>query len=225
MARGKRTTPADTLVKYPRTPHLPWSRGRSADDVGLAGLEHFEGQQVVVTEKVDGECTTLMRDRHFARSLDSASHPSRTWLARLHGRIAHEIPEGWRVCGENAYARHSIAYDALPDYFLCFSIWDDQNTALSWDLTTEWCDLLGLARVPELYRGTFDVEAIRSLWPRRSALGGESEGYVVRLGGPFLHEDFARSVAKFVRPSHVQTDQHWMHAEIVPNVLADTQDQ
>lgn len=50
--------------------------------------------------------------------------PSRDWIKALHGQIAHEIPEGWRLCGENLYARHSIAYDALPSYFTLFSIWD-----------------------------------------------------------------------------------------------------
>ena len=45
------------------------------------------------------------------------------------------------------------------------------------------------------------------------------EGYVVRLAGRFAYADFARSVAKWVRSGHVQTDQHWMYAEIIPNQL------
>lgn len=103
-------------VPYPRTPHLPWSPGASADDVRVGGLGGFVGREVVVTEKLDGENTTLYADGLHARSVDSAHHPSRAWLKALHGRIADRIPAGWRVCGENLYARHSIPYDTLDGY-------------------------------------------------------------------------------------------------------------
>src|SRR5680860_1154948 len=47
-------------VKYPRTFHLPWSPGATADDRTMADPDDaFGGAEVVVTEKVDGECTTL----------------------------------------------------------------------------------------------------------------------------------------------------------------------
>lgn len=68
---------------YPRTPHLPWSPGASADDVRVADLSGFAGIEVVVTEKLDGENTTLYPDGLHARSLDSAHHPARTALAWL----------------------------------------------------------------------------------------------------------------------------------------------
>ena len=37
--------------KYPRTLHLPWSEGATNDDKILKSVEHFEGKQVVITEK------------------------------------------------------------------------------------------------------------------------------------------------------------------------------
>jgi len=46
-------------VKYPRTPHLPWSPGASSDDVRHLNIDHFKNKQVVVTEKMDGENTSL----------------------------------------------------------------------------------------------------------------------------------------------------------------------
>jgi hypothetical protein len=204
--------------KYPRTRHLPWSPGASQDDLIADSCEAFVGQRVIVTEKMDGENTTLYRDHSHARSLDSRHHPSRDWLKGLHGSIAHEIPEGWRVCGENLYARHSIAYEGLPSYFMVFSVWDANNCCLDWDSTVEWADLLGLATVPILYDGAFDLEWLQ-------ALDGEldldrREGYVVRLASSFAYADFGASVAKWVRANHVQTDEHWMHQEVVPNGLA-----
>lgn len=39
------------ITKYPRTPHLPWSQGRSADDIALDSILHLERlEKVVVTE-------------------------------------------------------------------------------------------------------------------------------------------------------------------------------
>jgi hypothetical protein len=35
------------------------------------------------------------------------------------------------------------------------------------------------------------------------------EGYVVRLASSFKFDDFNKSVAKFVRKNHVQTNEHW----------------
>lgn len=48
--------------KYPRTPHLPWSPGATKDDVRCINTEIFTGKRVVITEKMDGENTTLYSD-------------------------------------------------------------------------------------------------------------------------------------------------------------------
>jgi len=46
---------SDNLVKYPRTPHVPWSPGNTADDIVLDSIRHLESLvDVVVTEKLDG---------------------------------------------------------------------------------------------------------------------------------------------------------------------------
>ena len=202
--------------KYPRTRHLPWSPGASEDDLIAEGIEAFVGERVIVTEKMDGENTTLYRDHLHARSIDSRHHPSRDWVKALHGRMAYLIPEGWRVCGENLYAVHSIAYETLPSYFTAFSIWDADNRCLDWDETCEWAELLELDLVPVLYDGEFDRE-----WFEGLDLDTEvCEGYVVRLASSFAFEDFGSSVAKWVRKDHVQTDQHWMHKPVVPNGLS-----
>ncbi|HXO26091.1 MAG TPA: RNA ligase family protein [Thermoanaerobaculia bacterium] len=202
--------------KYPRTPHLPWSPGASPDDLLLDSLDCFSGREVVITEKLDGENTTLYPEGLHARSIDSRHHPSRDWVKSLHGSIRHLIPAGFRVCGENLYARHSIAYEGLRSYFYVFSIWNQDNLCLGWDETLEWSELLGLEVVPTLLRGRWDETATRAL-----ALDFLlQEGYVVRTTAAFAYDDFGRHVAKWVRTGHVQTDEHWMFSEVVPNRLA-----
>jgi hypothetical protein len=98
-------------VKYPRTYHLPWSDGATDDDRVLTDEDletNFAGRTVVVTEKMDGENTTMYNDCIHARSPDSGPHPSRDWVKNLHAQIQWQIPEGWRISGENLYATHTL---------------------------------------------------------------------------------------------------------------------
>lgn len=208
-------------VKYPRTFHLPWSLGLSDDDKAHKDVDAlFAGQQVVVTEKLDGENTTLYSSGHtHARSMDSVAHPSRSWVKALAATVSAGLPEGWRICGENVFAKHSVAYKALPSYFLVFGIYDENNVCLSWRDTEDWCAALGLQTVPVLYEGLWDEVAVRACHTGVSSFGGEQEGYVVRITDAFQYEGFRTCVAKFVRKGHVQTDTHWMQQTVVPNRL------
>ena len=212
-------------IKYPRTFHVPWTGGKTSDDKmlspGQLASSTLAKGAVVVTTKRDGENTSLYRDHYHARSLDSRHHPSRDWVKGLHGRISYLIPEGWRICGENLYARHSIEYRDLESYLEVFSIWNEKNEALSWSETKEWCELLGLRHVPVLYEGPFDAEKLREL---ADGLDPQTqEGYVVRVAGSFHYDDFSGCVAKYVCEEFHQalqeSDEHWMHKEVVPNQL------
>jgi hypothetical protein len=212
--------------KYPRTYHLPWSPGGTSDDRILSDVSHFLGKRVVITEKMDGENTSMYTDHIHARSLDSKHHPSRTWAKTLHAQVRYDIPQGWRICGENVYALHSIQYRKLDGYFLVFGIYDDRNTCLSWDDTIEYATMLGLPTVPVLYRGPWDEEKVRACWTGNSvgSPGDLQEGYVVRVEDAFPYDAqdegaFSRFTAKYVRAEHVQTDEHWLEKPVVPNLL------
>jgi len=204
-------------IKYPRTIHVPSSPGATSDDRILSSLSHFQGKTVVVTEKVDGENTTLYRDGFHARSIDSRHHPSRDWVAGFHAGMCWDIPENWRICGENLYAMHSIQYSSLPSFFLGFSVWDQNNQCQSWNDTVEFFDLLGITAVPLIYQGPFTPDLVDLLVDNLDL--NTTEGLVMRLADSFNYDDFEKSVAKWVRPHHVTTDQHWMHRTVIPNKL------
>ena len=209
----------DKRYKYPRTFHLPWSEGATSDDKILTSTDHFKGKRVVVTEKMDGENCTLGQNYTHARSTDSSSHSSRDWVKSFASQFQQDIPDGWRLCGENLYAKHSIFYEELPSYFLLFSIWDHRNVCLSWDETVEYASMLGVSTVPVLYDGIWDEDKISRLFDGRSKHGGKGEGYVVRSASEFSYSEFSKNIAKFVRANHVQTDAHWMQQKIVPNKI------
>lgn len=204
-----------TLKKYPRTFHLPWSEGMTSDDKMIKDTSVFQNKRVIVTEKMDGENTTMYNHAIHARSLDSHGGEDRAWVKNFWSSIKHEIPDGWRICGENLWAKHSIFYKNLLSYFYGFSVWNN-DLCLNWEETEFYFYELGIVSVPVLYDGIWDEHKIKSLYSTSSKI----EGYVVRLYDDFKYDDFATSVAKFVRKNHVQTDKHWRNSEIIPNLLA-----
>jgi len=203
------------LYKYPRTYHLPWSKGVTKDDKVLKDLSSLSSGEIIASLKMDGENSTLYSDYMHARSTDSADHPSRHWLKGFHSSIKRYIPEGWRVCGENLFAKHSIAYNNLNSYFLVFSVWTDENICLSWKDTVDFCDGM-FELVPVFYIGEANWDKIEEAYSEYSK---EHEGYVIRLSSDFKKESFESSVAKYVRENHVQTDEHWMSKKVIPNKL------
>jgi hypothetical protein len=207
-------------VKYPRTNHLPWSPGVHDDDRVMNDLSAFRDKWVIVTEKMDGENTTMYRDHIHARSIDSRGGEDRAWVKQMWSRICYDIPEDWRICGENLWAEHSIRYEELESYFYGFSIWNDKNICLSWEDTLEYFELFGITSVPTLYEGPWDEAAIRKIKLNHE----RSEGYVVRVASSFSYGQFKNSIAKFVRKGHVMTGKHWRAGRTLnPNQLIGVQ--
>lgn len=217
LAKGKVLDRFINRMKYPRTFHAPFSPGVQSDDKVIKTTRQFEGRRVILTEKMDGENTTMYRDGIHARSLDSAHHESRDWVKRIWSEIAWNIPDGFRVCGENLFARHSIAYDNLESYFYVFSIWN-QRTCFSWDDTVLYAELLELPLVRVIYDGVYDEKVIRDLCDNIDT--NRVEGAVLRLADSFDYDEFDQCVMKYVRKGHVQTDNHWMHSTVIPNKLS-----
>lgn len=205
-------------VKYPRTFHLPWSPGLLNDDRMHQTTSQWEGKEVIVGIKMDGENTSMYQDHIHARSIDSGSHPSRDRIKAMWAQFSGDIPEGWRICAENVYAKHSIHYKNLTSYLIGFGVWNDKNICLSWDESLEWFELLGIEPNETIYEGIYDEKIIRGLEDKLDF--ERDEGYVMRLRDAFHYNDFRKYVGKYVRAQHIQsTVHHWKAQKIVPNLL------
>lgn len=213
----------DNRVKAAKTMHLQFSPGIHSDDRVIrdySGFYEEDGSpsEVVVTIKMDGENTMMYHDYIHARSIDGRGHPSRSWVKQFHAQIQGDIPEGWRLNGENVYAQHSIVYDDLETYFYGFALWNERNERLDWDEMLMWFKLLGVTPAREIYRGPWDEKAIRGLVKQLNF--DRDEGFVVTTVKGFPFSEYHRKVAKYVRKDHVQTNKHWMHGQaVVPNKL------
>jgi hypothetical protein len=201
--------------KYPRTAHFFGSPGGSDDDKRLKSTTALQGTRVIVSEKMDGENSTLYDDYVHARSIDGRYHPSRARIKQFHSVVRHDIPTGWRVCMENLTAVHSIRYGGLPSLFIGLSIWDDRNVCLPWDETMDYFSLMRIAPARVLYDGVFDEDLIMEISERIVEEGGE--GTVTRSADAIPYAHFHELVGKYVRRGHVLTDSHWMEGDFDEN--------
>lgn len=205
-------------VKYPRTPHLPFSESYTNDDKLLPTDSHFYNfDEVVVTTKMDGENTTVYwNGKCHARSIDSQHKEYHSWLMNYIQFWYYNLPIGSHICGEYMFAKHSIFYEDLPSYFLGFSFWIG-DCCVDWDTTVGIFQDLNIVSVPVLYKGKYDQHKIITL--AKEVIADGQEGIVVRNASCFHRNDFDKNVAKYVRKNHVQTDQHWTSKFIMSNRL------
>lgn len=188
--------------KYPRTYHLDWSDGVHSDDKIIKNSSQFEGMEIVVTEKMDGESTSMYSDYMHARSISSAHNFTRDWAKKMHSVLCHDIPQGWIFSFENVAYVHSIEYKNLESFCYLLSIWKDDGYCLSYDEQCQWAEVLELAQPKVLYRGIYDEKVLRQLSKTMDL--DKMEGYVIRNVESFHRDDFTKNMGKFVRANHVQ---------------------
>lgn len=208
------------MTKYPRTKRL-YADGDVGDDLVMEDLSRIQAGEIVVTAKMDGECTTMYPDAIHARSLEEYIGADRSFAKSLHATVAHRIPEGTRICGENLQARHTILYKNLRSYFYMFSAWEG-DVCLSWGETEALAEELGLEMVPVLYRGPWNDWEISRLMTVENVEGDPLEGIVVRASGKIVMKDFGELVGKIVKPAFSQAvndSDHWRKGPLVMNGL------
>jgi len=252
-----------SLRKYPRTQHLVGSRLQPGDeDLDAVPMTDLKDQHVVIEEKMDGANCGVSFGPDGALLLQSRGHyllggPRekqfnlfKQWAGALTDRLLARLGDRFILYGEWLYAKHSVYYDALPDYFMEFDILDtDTDKFLDTPSRAEL--LLGLPVTPVkvLYAGEFPgEEIIRSFigpshfitadaphrfreevarlgWDvdraiRQTDLSGQMEGLYIKTE----KEGAVTGRYKFVRPEFLQTvvaDGHWQDRPLIPSQLSD----
>ncbi len=216
------------FFRFPHTPHLAWlGEGAPRDDKVLS-LEEANALlvgDVVVEEKLDGANLgfSLSRDGELLAQNRgqylSAPHAGQfgrlpAWIA-LHGDAMRDVlnPD-WMLFGEWCAARHSLHYDALPDVFLLFDVYD-RTAGRFWstDRRNALARTVGLTTVPEIYRGRTSLNQLTQWVTSTSSRyrAGPLEGVVVRRETG----DWCDTRAKLVRPDFTQTiTTHWRRRAI-----------
>lgn len=223
-------------MKYPRTKHLMWSPEIHSDDKTTTAQELEEkiiGQEIIITQKMDGSNIGFDKDRLWSRSYSTPNHQSFDLIKFGHNVIKHNISKDYEIFGEWLYAVHSIKYDNLTSYFKLFNVIDKKtNKWLDWesicliaehvlfegfkDVSITYSNDFNELIVPVLYQGKY--ESLNELEKETTEFFDyvvnkqQGEGLVIRPKKSFFHDSF--SLFKMVRRGHVQTDEHWMFKSI-----------
>jgi ATP-dependent RNA circularization protein (DNA/RNA ligase family) len=222
----------DSFHKFPHTSHLLWLGGdapREDKILSQAGAEEFLSGPVVVEEKVDGANLGLSvgpDGRIRAQNRGNYLAPGRShaqwnllwpWLLKNQNDLIANLGEHRILFGEWCYAKHSIAYDALPDWFLAFDVLE-LTTGVFWssDRRNVFASELGMAVVPEIFHGRLNLNGLQILIGKSSLGKAPMEGiYLRREADGRL---FAR--AKVVgRDFNQQIEVHWTRRSLVANRL------
>lgn len=217
LAKGGKLDLFTNYVKYPRTYHLPWSGCIGKDDRILKDYSAFVGRRVIATVKMDGSNITMYNDYIHGRSFNERTHPISGRVKALWSQFQANIPDGWRVCGEDLFNTHSIHYNALNSFLYGYAIWTDQNICLSWDETIEYFQLLDITPVDVVYDGIWDESKLKTIVEGMDF--SQDEGIVVRPADSFSLFEFKSCMAKYVRPDHHKTVVHNLAGKKLPHNL------
>lgn len=129
-----------SIVKYPRTPHLQGSRLQAGDeDLSQVSFDSILGKNIVIEEKIDGANTAVSFDGNGNLLLQSRGHYLiggyrerhynlfKQWANANVDILFEALSDRYVMYGEWMYAKHAVFYDALPDYFMEFDVYDREN--------------------------------------------------------------------------------------------------
>ncbi len=222
----------DSFHKFPHTPHLQWlGSGAPRDDKVLspAAAARFLAGEIVVEEKVDGANLGISlgpdgRLRPQSRGNYLAPGKSHAqwnllwpWLAEHREALEEGLRGGLILFGEWCYARHSVPYDALPDWFLAFDIFETRSGRFwSADRRNQWLQGREVVPIPEITRGRFSSRQVPSLLGRSRVGQVPMEGIYLRRE----REGWLEARAKVVSIAFKQQiEEHWTRHAVVPNRL------
>lgn len=231
------------LPKFARTFHLPLEPNASRDDLIApeSSLAILKDPTLVVEEKVDGanvgitvyKGQPLVRNRNYIlnKGYGRKDTPAKkqyaplwNWFYSSAGKfIALENYLGFTpsVYGEWLYARHTIEYDRLPDYFIAYDIYSpDDKKWLAPDRYREALLEAGFSVVPKLAWGPVSQDELKMLRDERSELSTTSqrEGLYLKTATDPYGLEFCNVRLKMVRNAFI-TDDHWNSKLLVSNKL------
>ena len=124
------------------------------------------------------------------------------------------FPPNLKLFGECMFGIHSIEYDQLKSFFYLFGVLEN-NRWWSWDEVEGLAKEHHLLLPPVIFRGRTTMKDVQLLLDERSrklsalSTSQKPEGFVIRQVDGFHSSEFSKSIAKYVRPNHVQTGADW----------------
>lgn len=215
----------DKPIKFPRTAHALNLGAATRDDKILpaSDLQNWISQRkhLIIEEKIDGAnlgfhirgADNRIIAQNRSHYISSAYHPQFAlldkWIAK-HTEDLWEIlePDRHILYGEWMYATHSVYYDALPDHFIAYDLYDTATkTFLPRHELTRRLSSTKIFQVPVIYEGIVESQDhLRSLVHGESQYGAtRREGIVIRL----CDDEKVTARAKLVRSDFIAGNERW----------------
>lgn len=216
------------FIKYPKTARIRISQIDVAGKFFLSDAETKQllAGQVVITEKLDGANCAIIRNKNDFRLqkrsglVGESEHQQfnyfKAW-SQINCEKLMQIPKHHILYGELMFAKHTIHYDLLPDFFLAFALYDVQADKFKpWYDLEELCVKIGLHTAPFILQGYVSKNELFDYIPNPSAYGHEpAEGIVVSnkhgMRGKIVRPEFMKMM---------EQNDHWIHQQVVRNKLA-----
>ena len=211
------------FFRFPQTPHIAWLGDETPRDdkvLSASDAKLFLCDPVVLEEKVDGANLGLSiahdgllraqnRGQYLHLPFTGQFSRLNAWLASHEDVLREGLGNELILFGEWSAARHSIAYDKLPDFFLVFDVYD-RSAARFWNTSRrdELAERLGLCVIRQIASGIFALSDLkRKVQSTPSAYGeGPCEGLYIR----WQDESWLNGRAKLVRQDFEQgITEHW----------------
>lgn len=222
----------DDFFKFPPTPHLAALGDfdpRSDKLFTEAERSAFLSGPVIVEEKIDGANLGISFDAEGNVRLQNRGDylqapflgqwtKLRSWVDGHLNSLFEHLENRYLLFGEWCFAKHSVAYDHLPDWFLGFDVYDKTvQRFLSTSRRNQLLSAIGLTDVPLLGVGYYSLDELTDLMSNSTLCEEPAEGLYLRKE----EGDWLTQRAKIVRPAFVQcVESHWSKSPIQPNHLS-----
>lgn len=211
------------FFRFPHTPHLAWlGADRPRDDKVLSAEEAtiLLANNVVVEEKLDGanlgltlapdgELRAQNRGQYLIEPFSGQFSRFASWRDKHRFAVTDHLDDRLILFGEWCAAKHSLDYEALPDWYLLFDVYDREQKRF-WSTTRRnaLAASIGLAVVPQIFRGRATLAELKSLLRSSTShfRSGPPEGLVIRVES----EEWCEARAKLVQAEFTQAiGEHW----------------
>jgi hypothetical protein len=224
---------SDEFHKFPSTPHLATPKGVEIRDDKILSEEErarFLARRLLVEEKIDGANLGLSfdssgairaqnRGEYLVEPFEGQWKKLGQWIDARLDPLFELLGDRLVLFGEWCYARHSIGYDKLPDWFVGFDVFDKEAELFySAERRNRAFEEAGVVPIPALAEGRFSLDELFGMLETRSAFADAP------VEGAYLRYDDGDRLggrAKIVRADFTQAiDERWSKGGIEMNRLA-----
>ena len=219
-----------SFLKFPSTPYLVAPKApisRQDKILSEKDAEVFFLKNVTVEEKIDGANLGISFTSNGLIQLQNRGNIIlepysgqwailSKWLKYNTDRLFDILLDKYILFGEWCYFSHSIIYNALPNWFIAFDVFDKTNNIfLPVTKRNHIVNQIGLPLVPLIYYGHIEKDMLYN-FITKSAFGNDLiEGLYFRVDSPnqllyrakYVRNDFSQAIKTHWSKMHTQKNQ------------------